>query len=142
MGDRNKKKEADKMNEMQALIEVLKGCGVNVNIDTSKEEYTGVSADFTEHDKEYLDEIDRLKYEIEKLSTENEELKVENVLPSEPIEVAYMLISATSIYKSSVPKVFGLPSVRYRIYKVSDLKQIAKHLLLFCKKHQGEDLYK
>lgn len=130
------------MNEMQALIEVLKGRGVSVNVETSVADYTGVSADFTEHDKEYLDEIDRLKYEIEKLNRENEELKVENALPSEPIEVAYMLISAATKYKSSAPKVFGLPSVRYRIYKVSDLKQIAKHLLLFCKKHQGEDLYK
>lgn len=130
------------MNEMQALIEILKARGVDVNIDTSEADYTGVSADFTEHDKAYIDKVDRLNCEIDELSRENDELKVANVLPSEPIEVAYMLITATTIYKSTAPKVFGLPPVKHRIYKVSDLKQIAKHLLLFCKKHQGEDLYK
>lgn len=48
------------MNELQALIEVLKGREVTVNIDTSGEEYTSISVDFTEHDKAYLDEIEKL----------------------------------------------------------------------------------
>lgn len=120
--------------EMQALIKILIENNVGVSIDTSREGYTNVSVDFTEHDKTYLDKIEKLK-------TENEELKLKGILPDDPIMAVHMLISAKKKYKLDIYNPynpFGDTTVIDHIYGISELKQIAEHLLVYCNAN-GED---
>ena len=116
--------------------------------------------DFTEHDKEFNDEIKKLKSElsdvqksadeyynkcidltnqIEKLKSELEtKVNCETdrlvKLPFDPLETANMLINAK--YKVEIP--FLERQVDRNIYSIDDLEQIAEHLLVYCK-HNRED---
>ena len=97
------------------------------------------SLDFTEHDKRFNDEINRLKesikerdYYINQLEHDFDELKESNAtveLPFDAIEVANFLINEE--YECNIPFVGG--KTKYRKYKIEDLEQIAEHLLVYCK---------
>lgn len=101
--------------------------------------------DFTEHDKGFNDEINRLKENIKErdsyikqLKHNADELKENNAtveLPFDALETANMLINATYSRKTSnVEKAFtGCNVVKEDIYSIEDLEQIAEHLLVYCK---------
>ncbi len=65
------------------------------------------------------------------------------ILPSEPIDVASMLIKATRTVKTNpIKKVLAqnIPDeYETEKYSKSDLRQIAKHLLAYCKNVENED---
>ena len=102
--------------------------------------------DFTEHDKGFKDEINRLKENIKerdsyikKLKHNADELKENNAtvgLPFDAIEVANFLINEE--YECNIPFVGG--KTKCRKYEIEDLEQIAEHLLVYCKhnKESGE----
>lgn len=111
--------------------------------------------DFTEHDKRFNDEIDKLKNElfdaqesadeyynkcidltnqVAKLKSELEEkvdFETDRLvkLPFDPLETANILINAT--YKAEIP--FLERQVDRNVYDINDLEQIAEHLLVYCK---------
>ena len=97
------------------------------------------SLDFTEHDKRFNDEINRLKESIKErdsyikqLKHNADELKENNAtveLPFDAIEVANFLINEE--YECNIPFVGG--KTKYRKYEIEDLEQIAEHLLVYCK---------
>ena len=64
---------------------------------------------------------------------------VADFLPTEPIKVAEMLINAEGEYEHNpiVKKICGTDKGTYRIFDVSELRQIAEHLLVYCN-HNGE----
>lgn len=89
--------------------------------------------------------------EMERLRKENEEMKecVEALkekldrsvdLSVEPIEAANQIINLT--YKrtaSSLERaVIGCTSVSEKMYGIAELKQIADHILVYCKYNQSE----
>lgn len=103
--------------------------------------------DFSEHDKQFLKEKCFLESKIRQLESENKELRqqLEEIdlvgnLPYEPIEVAQMLITATHTYKTNgLQKALGAGETStYNIYDVSDLRQIAEHLLVYCNNKDKE----
>ena len=69
----------------------------------------------------------------------------EHELPSEPIEVASMLINATyTREKGDIEKAFhkafgnNSETITENIYSVNDLKEIAEHLLVYCDNYGGK----
>lgn len=100
--------------------------------------------DFTEHDKGFKDEINRLKESIKErnsyikqLKHNADELKENNAtaeLPFDAIEVANFLINEK--YECNIP--FTKRKTKCRKYEIEDLEQIAEHLLVYCK-HNKED---
>lgn len=118
----------------------------------------GLKADFntaTEKIKDIADENMRLQCErngykskAEALEAEKTEIKIHEItdfLPSEPIKVADMLISATytrqkSSMEKTLHKAFGNNSdtVTENVYSESDLRQIAEHLLVYCNYNESE----
>ena len=95
----------------------------------------------------------RLKGRISKLESElsvNEDLlkikndfqkNVSDNIPFEPIEVAEMLINAKVEHPSNqIQKAFGAGETCFvDKYSNSDLKEIAEHLLLYCKYNDEVD---
>ena len=89
--------------------------------------------------------IDCLKAELREVQCHSDKLKQELKMKhlAEPIDVASMLIKATiSIKTNPIQKVFS-PNMtdKYETekYSKSDLRQIAKHLLAYCKNVENED---
>lgn len=70
-----------------------------------------------------------------------DEVNVANYLPTEPIKVAEMLINAEGEYEhNSLAKAFcGTDKGTYRIFDISDLRQIAEHLLVYCNHNGGAE---
>lgn len=66
---------------------------------------------------------------------------VTDLLPTEPIKVADMLINAEGEYEhnSLVKKICGTDKGTYRIFGVSELRQIAEHLLIYCNHYREEE---
>ena len=95
--------------------------------------------DFTEHDKGFKDEINRLKENIKErdsyikqLKHNADELKENNAtveLPFDAIEVANFLINEKYEYRN----------IECRKYDIEDLEQIAEHLLVYCKHNNIEE---
>ena len=102
---------------------------------------------------QYLQNIDCYNKHIKQLNREIEELRTKNAelhcamqaaqvypeeLPFEPIEVAQMLINATSKYKANAfQRAFaGIEEDEYNIYDASALRQIAEHLLVYCNNNE------
>ena len=86
---------------------------------------------------EYKRKIDELKVENAELHCEMQALKVfPDEIPTEPIKVAEMLITAKG---ECEPLHIGNDVLKdtYRIFDVSELRQIAEHLLVYCN-HNGE----
>lgn len=101
--------------------------------------------DFTEHDKWFNDEINRLKENIKErdsyikqLKHNSDELKESNAtveLPFDAIEVANFLINEK--YECNIPFVGG--KTKRRKYEIEDLEQIAEHLLVYCKHNKESE---
>lgn len=96
-------------------------------IDEIMEELFGVKHDAVEYG------------EFEQFLREKVMEKVFDFLPTEPIKVADMLISATYTRKKgdmekAIHKAFGnnADTVTENVYSVSELWQIAEHLLVYC----------
>ena len=97
------------------------------------------SLDFTEHDKRFNDEINRLKESIKErdsyinqLKHDIDELKGNNAtveLPFDAIGVANFLINEKYEYRN----------IEFRKYDIEDLEQIAEHLLVYCKHNNIEE---
>lgn len=81
-----------------------------------------------------------MKYgEFEQFLRDKVTEKVTDFLPTEPIKVADMLINATYTRKKgdmekAIHKAFGnnADTVTGNVYSVSELRQIAEHLLVYC----------
>lgn len=85
--------------------------------------------------REYQNKIDRLKSRISELEESQEEL------PFEPICVAEYLMDRTIEVKNTFPALQGGETSHVPVYDVSELRQIAEHLLVYCKYHSEEKLY-
>lgn len=74
--------------------------------------------------------------EFEKILSERVKGNIINFLPTEPIKISEMLIMANG---ECEPLVLGNDVFKdtYRIFDVSELKQIAEHLFIYCN-HHGE----
>ena len=102
------------------------------------------SLDFTEHDKWFKDEINRLKESvkerdsyIKQLKHDADELKENNAtveLPFDAIEVANFLINE----ECECDMLFTGRKTKRRKYEIEDLEQIAEHLLVYCKHNKEE----
>ncbi len=67
-----------------------------------------------------------------------DEVNITNFLPTEPIKVAEMLINAEGEYEhnSLAKAISGEDKGTYRIFDISELRQIAEHLLVYCNHHR------
>lgn len=168
----------------KSICELLRKNGVIINCTENRFEYAkensieeryGVifdSVDFSEHDKEFTDEIDKLKIELHSKETtinqideilkelfnvtfeicETEEdfaglkkclekniktASISDFLPAEPIEVAGMLINEKiELIKSTD----GIETeIKKSIFDISELRQIAEHLLVYCNANESEE---
>lgn len=156
------KNNAMAMEFTRIICDLLKRYGVYVHCIETKlsekittnsiEEQYGVvfdSMDFSQHDKEFTDKIEKLQSEVEKYrkafeyakkecdcqvaeyQKKIEELKnreIADLLPTDPIKVADMLINVMHEPCASILS-FGKP---YSLYDMSELRQIAEHLLVYC----------
>lgn len=125
--------------------------GEKITTNSIEEQYGVVfdSMDFSQHDKEFTDKIEKLQSEVEKYrkafeyakkecdcqvaeyQKKIEELKnreIADLLPTDPIKVADMLINVMHEPCASILS-FGKP---YSLYDMSELRQIAEHLLVYC----------
>lgn len=67
---------------------------------------------------------------------------ISDFLPAEPIKVADMLISAEGEYeRNAIGKAFyGNDKGTYNLFDISELRQIAEHLLVYCNANgEGEE---
>lgn len=78
--------------------------------------------------------------EFEKILHERIKGNVTDFLPTEPIKVAEMLINAEGEYEQNpiAKKICGTDKGTYRIFDVSELRQIAEHLLVYCNHNKEE----
>lgn len=121
----------------KSLKEELESAGVELTIFESVVDNYGlrVALDFSKRDREKNEQLKEMQSHIDCLQAELQEVQSKNVdLPTEPIKVADMLINASSEHDSnSLQKAFGAgDKVSYDVYSVSDLRQIAEHLLVYC----------
>ena len=95
--------------------------------------------DCAEHDKIFIDEIEKLRERIYK--QKNGLCRENGLIGLTPIEVAEKLINAESEYEtSSIQRAFGAGEKRrYNIFSASELRQIAEHLLVYCN-HNSEEV--
>lgn len=170
------KNNAMAMEFTRIICDLLKRYGVYVRCTETKfgekittnsiEEQYGIvfdSMDFSQHDKEFIDEIEELKKQLDRSQTTINQIdeileelfgvahdvekpgafkeilrekvneKISNFLPTEPIKVADMLINAS---KKRTNCMTGKEYDKY-IFEKWQLKQIAEHLLVYCN-HNGE----
>lgn len=131
----------------------------NTSENTIKERYGVIfdSMDFSEHDKKFKDEINKLKCELkhkEEIIKQIEELKAENAelhcemqsmgmvcgeMPEEPIDVASMLINGTFATGGVISDGKAIEEYSEKIFNVSELRQIAGYLLVYCNANKGEN---
>lgn len=93
-----------------------------------------IIADLQNQMEEMQSHIDCLKDELKEVQSNKQEL------PDEPIKVADILISATGTYETNpfMRAIHKQEQANYKIYSVSDLRQIAEHLLIYCN-NAGDD---
>lgn len=99
--------------------------------------YYGVvfdSIDFSEHDKEFIDEIEKLKSRIDDLNTKMLTMVEYQPLPSEPIQLAQTLICSVREADEN-GNIYFEP---HKAYNKSQLRQIAEHLLVYCNNNKDE----
>lgn len=79
--------------------------------------------------------------EFEKILSERVKGNAVDFLPTEPIKVADMLINAEGEYEHNpiVKKICGTDKGAYRIFEISELRQIAEHLLVYCNHNKEEE---
>ena len=94
------------------------------------------SLDFTEHDKGFKDEINRLKENIEERDSYIKQLEHDaDELPFDAIDVANFLINE----ECECDMLFTGRKTKRRKYEIEDLEQIAEHLLVYCKHNNIEE---
>lgn len=105
-------------------------------IDEKKEEIDRIN----ELNDKCCEENIRLTRENKELHRELQEASITYNLPYEPIAVAEMLINATEKYEhNAFTKSFtGNEQGAYNIYGISELRQIAEHLLVYCNNNKDE----
>lgn len=120
--------------------------------------------DFSEHDREFEEEIEKLKSELEeskkhievlngtisemqsRFGKKAEEIKIyppDNSeryieLPCEPIEVAQMLITQTIPIPALQIGDKKVDGAEVSVFGISGLRQIAEHLLVYCNNNKDE----
>lgn len=99
-----------------------------------------------EVEKDAQEKIAELESELEVkdnlLKIKNGLLGNNDELPTDPIEVAQMLINSTYEYESSALEKALYKCGDTRIterYSINDLEQIAEHLLVYCKHHREDE---
>lgn len=99
-------------------------------IDDILEKLFGVRHDTVENPDEFY------KILAEKLKGD-----ITDFLPEEPIKVADILINAAGEYEHNpiAKAISGNDKGTYRIFDISELRQIAEHLLVYCN-HNEDDL--
>lgn len=155
------KKERDsQIVEYQEKIEELNGkLKIQITATTYAEEYVNSLKKELERSQTTINQIDEILEELfgvthgvakpngfKEILREKVAEKIADFLPSEPIKVADMLISATYIrQKGSMGKIlhkaFGNNSdtVTENVYSESELRQIAEHLLVYCNHNEGDN---
>lgn len=81
---------------------------------------------------EYQNEIDQLKSRVAELEESQEEILFD------PIDVVQYLINRTIKVKNTFPELQGGETSHVPVYDVSELRQIAEHILVYCKYHSEE----
>lgn len=150
------KKERDcKICEYQNKVDELKG---KLEIQTAATKYAEeyVNSLKNELDRsqntitqldEILSELFGVTHDAEKPNEFKDVLRdkakgnISDFLPTEPIKVADMLINTKGEYEhSSIAKAFcRTDKGTYRIFDVSELRQIAEHLLVYCNHYKEEE---
>lgn len=141
--------------------------GEKITENSIEEQYGIVfdSMDFSQNDKEFTDKIEEMQSEVEKYRKAFEEAKKERdcqiaeyqkkaeeltadrefiskdsiSVHQDPIDIAKDLINTEREYEHNpIAKAFcGTDKGTYRIFDISELRQIAEHLLVYCN-HNGE----
>lgn len=123
------------IDDMKSNIDFLNNClecGENTinQIDYILEKLFGVRHDTVDKPDEF-----------EKILHERIKGNVTDFLPTEPIKVADILISAEGEYEHNpLEKAFcGTDKGTYSIFEISELRQIAEHLLVYCNHNKEEE---
>lgn len=123
------------IDDMKSNIDFLNNClerGKNTinQIDYILEKLFGVRHDTVDKPDEF-----------EKILHERIKGNVTDFLPTEPIKVADMLINAEGEYEHNpiVKKICVTDKGTYRIFEISELRQIAEHLLIYCNHNKEEE---
>ena len=163
------------MSEYEQVIDEIVKHGVVIKINrvvddnylSSERKYVGcvVELDFSEHDKDFKDEIESLKRQIEKLASIRtrchesardsfdlgnygclhivtaDELKNDKDENDRTVELPFDPLETANMlinatYKDEIPLLER--QVDRNVYDINDLEQIAEHLLVYCK-HNRED---
>ena len=85
--------------------------------------------DFTEHDKVFEDKIAELKQRIEELENQEKSEELFEIDTSTPIACAESLIQHMTHFKAYMV----LPDRYENTFTVDELREIAEHLLVYCK---------
>lgn len=149
--------------------------GEKITVNSIEEQYGIVfdSMDFSQHDKEFTDEIEELEKQLDRSQTTIKQIDyileklfgvrhdtagkpdefekvlkqkaesyntIADYLCDEPISVAQTLISAKRSCELSAEEKqrSGLEKGYYHIFGVSELRQIAEHLLIYCNYNKEE----
>lgn len=136
------KEFVDKIEELQSEVEKYRKA-----FEDAKKERDCQIAEYQKKIEELTDEKESLEMRLKLLKSERDDLReeVEKLKKAQdfsnltPIEVANMLINAEGEYEHNpIAKVFCKEDKStYRIFDISDLRQIAEHLLVYCN-HNGE----
>jgi septal ring factor EnvC (AmiA/AmiB activator) len=95
---------------------------------------------YYEEKNEYQGKIKEMQSHIDCLKAELKEVQESTELPTAPIDVAKMLIEASKERETSrCERALGAPDkISYEIYSISDLRQIAEHLIVYCNANREE----
>lgn len=133
--------------EAEQLFEMITSKGMNENkCRCRKENEINKLKCELKHKEEIIKQIEELKAENAELHCEIQSMgMVFGELPYRPIEIASSLINATYTREKndimkSLGKAFGNDSdtVTESVYSVSELRQIAEHLLVYCNANREE----
>lgn len=165
----NQKRTLDMPIFLNFLKEELENTGITLTIKRQQHptvagnyivasDIAGIQLDLSEHDREKDTEIEKYKKafeyakcerdktvcecqnEIDRLKSRISELEeAQEELPFEPICIAEYLMDRTIEVKNTFPALQGGETSRVSAHDISELRQIAEHLLVYCKYHSEED---
>lgn len=126
--EQRKKCESGKEDEIKSLKEQIQCKEAVINqIDTVLRELFGVTFEICETREDF----DGFKKCLEKhIKT----AAILDLLPTEPIKVADMLINAEGQYERNIIEkaIYGNDKGAYNLFSASELRQIAEHLIMYC----------